>query len=246
MSSTTLATDPNSPNATNFLTTIARYGLAKLYKFKILDISPLPDGVKFPFNPGNYLNINALSIPSRRINTAAVSYKAFEYNIPTNVAYPENQSWSITVNTDSNQLVKKFFEDWSEAVYSLQSETGQFVDTKIQFAIYEDEPGANQASNTDGRRATFTQVNQRLTRIYTLHGAYPNLVGGMQYSYSDPGKSFASFNVTFSFQWFEAKEGSPALPASNNSSNSSTQATQTGSSSTGAAIGVGDGIEPQP
>jgi hypothetical protein len=220
----------NDPKFTNFLTTVARFGLSKPYKFKILDISPLPAGLNFPggFQSGALLLFTSLALPSRRINTTTVPYKAFEFLVPTNASFPENQNWPINVLQDENLLLRDFFEKWSEKMYDIQNNAQQFVNTNLEFAVYEDvsDPNANKTPGIgqpiQSNSATSSTV-QVIKRKYTLHGVYPVLIGGVQYSFTDSGSNFASFNVSFAYQYFTAEDpaiigtgsttpASPALP----------------------------------
>lgn len=205
-------TDPNSPSYANFLNTVTRFGLSKLYKFRISDIGPLPSDLSFPGGPnsGIILLISALSLPGRKINTTTVPYKAFEFNVPTNAAYPDNQSWSITVLQDKNLLIREFFEQWSEKVYDIQNNTQNFVNTNIHFDVYEEEVSKENRPWTfadDILKNNATKIRQYTLRKYTLHGAYPVMIGGIQYNFSDPGSTFASFNVTFAYQYFTSVKG---------------------------------------
>lgn len=231
-------TDPNSPSYANFLNTVTRFGLSKLYKFRISDIGPLPSDLSFPGGPnsGIILLISALSLPGRKINTTTVPYKAFEFNVPTNAAYPDNQSWSITVLQDKNLLIREFFERWSEKTYDIQNNTQNFVNTNIHFDVYEEQlaEGNKPFSYKDYvLRNNVAKIEQYTLRKYTLHGAYPVMIGGIQYNYSDPGTTFASFNVTFAYQYYTSIKGAePKLqpggnlapsPQSSTSSSSTTQ-----------------------
>jgi len=219
--------DPTVPSFTNFANTITRFGLSKPFKFKIDSIQPLPDNIKFPGGAGNgaELLITTLSIPSRRINTTQVPYKAFEFIVPTNATYPENQNWPITVLQDENLLFRNFFEAWSNTLYNIETNQQQFVNTAIQFSLYSELPADETAApRSDGKRNPIrnsTQDNDtkfKTLRKYTLHGAFPSLIGGIQYSFTDGGDKFASFNVTFSYQYFTVEEFTPAINITSNTS----------------------------
>lgn len=198
----------------NFINAALQYGLSKKFNFVVDGLDPLPDGVQFPGGAGSdtRLYINSLKVPSRRINTTTVPYKAFDFILPTNAAYPENQSWSITVMQDKQLLFREMFERWSQAIYSEQSQSQTFIpSTKMQFSLYEELPDSSTTdritasrANTD-RQATSSNLIKTTLRQYTLHGVFPVTVDGVQYNYSDGGTSFASFNVTLAYQYFTSK-----------------------------------------
>lgn len=194
----------------NFINAALQYGLSKKFNFVVDSLDPLPDGVQFPGGPGSdtRLYINSLKVPSRRINTTTVPYKAFDFILPTNAAYPENQSWSITVMQDKQLLFREMFERWSQAIYSEQSQSQSFVPSTImQFSLYEEYPNPNtnfqDKAGTD-RKANFSNMIKQSIRQYTLYGVFPVNVDGVQYNYSDGGNSFASFNVSLAYQYFTA------------------------------------------
>jgi hypothetical protein len=216
--------DPTVPSFTNFANTITKFGLSKPFKFKIDSIQPLPVNVKFPGGAGSgaELLITTISIPTRKINTTQVPYKAFEFVVPTNATYPENQSWSVTILQDENLLFRKFFEDWSNALYNIETNQQQFVNTAIQFSLYtelsinDQKPPSKTIGTPINTSSDNNNTQMKVLRKYTLHGAFPSLIGGIQYSFTDNGNNFASFNVTFSYQYFTVEELNVQVsPASN-------------------------------
>lgn len=209
--------DLNSPNYTNFLNTVNRFSLAKLYNFRIKEIVNPPMGLVLPGGSSSSITllIKALSLPSRKINTTMVPYRAFEFNIPTNAAFPENQSWQITVLSDKALLFRDYFEKWSEKIYNIDNNTQMFVNTQIQFALYAKvSKNSNSTNALQGATKSSADSEQNMDivdlRTYTLWGAYPILVGGIAYNYSDQGTEFASFNVSFGYQYFTTTSGSQA------------------------------------
>jgi len=205
--------DPTAPTFNNFLNTVNRLGLSKPISFKIdsIESPPRDENGNFLQLPGGdgsgaELLITGISLPTRKINSTLVPYKAFEFVVPTNAVYPENQNWSITVKQDSQLKIRDYFEKWSNIMYNINTGIKTFSNTNIQFSITNPRTSAEtpnrKISDPRGPNSAQNRTVFDVVRTYKLWGVFPSVIGGVQYSFEDPGTTFASFNVTFSYQYF--------------------------------------------
>ena len=208
------------PSSPGFLQAYSQLGFSKKFNFRIESIDPLPPGVVFPGtgDVSGFTYINSLSLPSRKINTTTVPYKGFDFVIPTTASYSDNTSWQITVMSDSKLLYRDFFEKWSRALYDekKQISNGQ-GNTAFTLALTEKGDISTAFSRPRGtvnfQALTEEQNNPyspyaQVVRKYTLHGIFPTMVGGITYDVTlgSTQANFASFNVTFAYQYFTTEK----------------------------------------
>lgn len=101
-------------------------GFAWTYRFKL-------EGLENVSQDLNLINLNkidpnvsvlATKIPSKKLNTTKVPFGAYEVNVPTNIVYPDNLSWSVTFLADNYGSLRNIFEEWQNDLYDFQTAEG--------------------------------------------------------------------------------------------------------------------------
>jgi hypothetical protein len=171
------------PNVEAFRRLVESNGFAKKYNFQVENIDGLPEEIP-DYDPYS-LYISSASIPSRKINTTRLPYKAFEFVVPTNAVYPDNQSWRIQFISDSEMTIRNLFETWTRVLYDELNNTGK--------------------SNFAGATLTLNLISDegKVTRKYKLYGVFPILMDSVEYNISDTGADAVKFNVTLAYQYFK-------------------------------------------
>jgi hypothetical protein len=187
----------------DFITTANNLGFGKKYNFQVTDITGAPSLVntfgyqlKKDSNTDYLLYIESLSLPSRKVNTATIPYKAFDFNVPTNVSFPESSRWGVTFFSDDNLLIRTLFENWSKLLYDP-------VTNSSSTEIY--------GTELDEEKSPFGSCNLSLVlkndrditkKKVTFYGVFPVLVESIEYNIGDNGESVAKLPVTLAFQYF--------------------------------------------
>ena len=171
------------PDISQFYKNVQNHGFSKNYNFFVESIEGLPTSPAWKqFN----LYVQATKVPSRRINTTKVPYKAFEFVVPTNASYPDNESWDITFYSDDTFLIRDIFESWSKSVYDNNTNSSSYID-KLSTSII---------------KLNLLDNHNNIVRVYTLHGVFPVLVNAMEFNASDNGTEVSKVRVTLAFQYF--------------------------------------------
>jgi len=177
------------PDIQTFFAQSRTFGFSKKYNFQISNITNAP----VPINAGVLLYAQSTSVPSRGINTTKVPYKAFDFVVPTNANFPDQNQWKITFFSDDKQYIRSLFEAWSNALY---------------------DPLTNQSTGTIANDAFngFTSCNldldllsenkAKVIRTYKLQGVFPTLIEGVEYDISDTGTNVVKLTVILAFQYF--------------------------------------------
>lgn len=179
------------PSIEKFFTKTQALGFGKKYNFQVESI----DGIPVNLNSDYFLYAQSLRLPTRRINTTNVPYKAFEFVVPTNASYTDNSNWSLTFFSDNQSLIRTVFEEWSKIIYNEQTQKTQNVDfasCKIVFNLLPDV-----VENTANDQINLKQ--------YTIEGAFPTLLDGIEYNITNTGTEVITFTVTFAYQYFTTK-----------------------------------------
>jgi hypothetical protein len=191
------------PNIQNFYDAVKAYGIGRKYNFVLEAIDGAPPDVDTLLKNSPYtLYAQSAKIPSRKITTAKVPYKAFEFNVPTTVSYPDNESWELTFISDNYLNIRNIFETWSRYLYN--NETNSMDPTAINFGKCNltfnllSEPIATNPAGTVPDPAG----NIYSPKSYTLYGVYPTVINGAQYDVSSSGQEVAKVTVTLAFQFF--------------------------------------------
>ena len=177
------------PDLQAFYKAVQTYGFNKAYNFQVEDIIGLP--VTNNISEDFKLFVQSATIPSLKTNTAVVPFRAFEFIVPTNVTYPENQNWSLEFYSDDALLIRSLFENWTEKIYNpltLSSDLNALNIANYKLLL-------NVLTETPDLDAT----------QYILHGIFPVQIGPLNYNISDNGAQVVKFRVTMAYQYFESK-----------------------------------------
>lgn len=182
----------SQPNIKQFYTAAAKLGFSKKYNFQVESIDGLPGTIQgLVNNLKEYtLYVQSAKAPSRKINTTKVPYKAFEFVVPTNASYPENESWDIEFVSDNDLLIRGLFEEWSKVIYDSQTNSTtdvNFGKCNLQLNLLTD---------------IYNTGSLEKARVYTLYGIFPTLLNAMEYNISDTGAEIMKFRVTMAYQYF--------------------------------------------
>jgi hypothetical protein len=169
---------------TDFYKAAQTLGFGKKYSFRVINWDNGPMG---SFNQDQLLYIESLSIPSRKTNTTTVPYKAFDFIVPTNASFPENNRWRVTFVSDNSLLIRSLFEQWSNKLYDpVTNEStlvaNNFAPCNLTIEVLDD---------TDS-----------VARKYKLYGVFPVLVETADYSISE-STAVSKLPVTLAFQYFD-------------------------------------------
>ena len=184
----------------DFIDTFSRYGIGKKYNFQVTDIINAPTknriGNALKEQVGGYnsrlLYVESFTLPSIKVNTATVPYKAFDLNVPTNVTFPDANRWRVTFFSDDSLLIRTLFENWSALIYDpATNHSDSSLYDKDKFGLCNLEIQIN--DDTD-----------KYVKKYTLYGVFPTLVEGIEYNVGDPGETAARLPVTLTFQYFSS------------------------------------------
>ena len=176
----------------DFYNTATQYGFARTNLFRINEIT---NNIYIPDDSQDlFLYMRTGIIPQRKISSQQVNFKAFTYNIPMKVEYPEsNGSWIVEFFCDSKYGLRDIFEKWSVGTYDEHSSTSQdalqWWNSDIQLSLL------NNSSNESTQLTELTPVKN-----YTLKGAFPANLGSMNYKTEDKGE-IASMQVSLGFQY---------------------------------------------
>ena len=178
----------------DFITAANTFGFGKKYNFQVEDIT---GGPAFITNNKDLsrvlLYIESLTLPSRKTNTTTVSYKAFDFNVPTNASFPESNRWRVTFLSDNRLLIRDIFQLWSDRLYSPAAEGGGYSSSEL----YNTAKFGNCNLHLRIKDDTDTNIKK-----IVLYGVFPTLVEGIEYNIGDNGDSVAKLPVTLSFQYF--------------------------------------------
>jgi hypothetical protein len=181
----------SQPNLDKFYTAAGKLGFSKKYNFQVESIDGLPVSIQgLVNNLKEYtLYVQSAKAPSRKINITKVPYKAFEFVVPTNASYPDNESWDIEFISDNDLLIRGLFEEWSKVMYDSQTNSTSDVNfgkCNLQLNL-------------------LTDIYDTLTlkaRVYTLYGIFPTLLNTMEYNITDTGAEVMKFRVTMAYQYY--------------------------------------------
>ena len=177
-----------------FISTFNRYGVGKKYNFQVTDITNDPAGI-FKDHSDLLLYVETLVLPSIKVHTTTVPYKAFDFTVPTNVSFPDSNRWKVTFYSDDNLIIRQLFENWSGFIYDFENN-------------YSNPKNYTKRTDTNknwGDSILKLQLNNdadQKIKTYSLYGVFPVLIENIEYSISDTGETVAKVPVTLAFQYF--------------------------------------------
>ena len=125
----------------------------------------------------------ATSIPAMTVANINVPFRGRSIKIAGDRTIAD---WSITVLNDTNFKLRNAFERWSNGINNMSDNEGLTNPVDYQVDAFVDHLDRN--GNT--------------IKSYTLRGAYPADISGIDLSYAE-ATEIESFTVTFSYQYFE-------------------------------------------
>ena len=126
----------------------------------------------------------ATSIPAMTIANINVPFRGRNIKIAGDRTFAD---WSITVINDTNFKLRNAFERWQNGINNMSDNEGLTNPVDYQVDAFVDHLDRN--GNT--------------TKSYTLRGLFPLEVGTIALDY-DQTDTIEQFDVTFSYQYFEA------------------------------------------
>jgi hypothetical protein len=191
----------------DFYKTATRYGFARDNLLRLEQITGIiKDSNKTPVaanvfpadekDKNFFVYMKSGVIPSRKVNAGRVSYKSFSFNVPMEAEYPENQGYAVEFYCDKYYIIRDILERWSNATFNEHQfiSSTNFGECNVSMALLD---------NSD---PTMQLENMRIIKRYTLHGAYPLLVGAVNYNTSSAG-AIVSLPVTLAFQYVTSESG---------------------------------------
>jgi hypothetical protein len=139
-----------------------------------------PNGVTSGLEEDGVYMVKSTSLPSSNFDDITASWQGFDFKTPGKRTY---DTWNVTFNVDVTANIRKAFLSW-------------------QKIILDPEKNVHSLPTTYMRDQTVTLLGIGLNDIlqYRLVGAYPSAVAEVSLDYSD--SNFASFDVTFTYQYF--------------------------------------------
>lgn len=185
----------------DFYKTATRYGFARDNLLRLNSITGVAGDGKNIF-PGNdndknfNIYLKTASLPNRRINTIAVNFLSFPFNVPAEADYPENNSFSVTFYCDKYYIIRDIFERWSDTIYNEHSiaSTTNFTNCNLELSLL------------DNSNANNTLENMQIVKKIKLFGCFPNNIGNIAYDTSGNG-NIVTVNATLTFQYMTSETG---------------------------------------
>ena len=174
----------------DFYQAATKYGLARNNAFRIKNISGNA-GNFFAGNMGDLLIFaKDGTIPSRIIKTGEVKYKSFNFVVPLEAQYPDNQSWKVTFYCDGGYILRQLLEKWSVGTYNEHSNNSTFdwTSCNIEIALVD-----------------YTKNSMVENRSYTLVGCFPTNIGSLSFDTTSTGAPL-TLDMTLAFQYIIAED----------------------------------------
>lgn len=128
--------------------------------------------------------VTTANLPARTVNNIAVPFMGLQFNVPGAASYPGSDAYNITFRSDSEQIVRRIFENWSRSTFDDASSTGTY-------RIY----------STSRIVLDLLDSSFNTTRQYVLHGCWPQNVGEMTFDTSNNGE-IVTFQATICYQFW--------------------------------------------
>lgn len=128
--------------------------------------------------------VTTATLPARTIANISVPYMGLTFNVPGAASYPGSDGYTITFRSDSEQVIRRVFENWSRITFDDLTSTGVyrlFATSRVVLDLLD------QGFNTQ--------------RQYVLHGVYPASVGEISYDTTGNG-DVLTFTATLAYQFW--------------------------------------------
>jgi len=175
---------------TNFYDRAIAVDFSRDINFKVVGIEP---GAQYSSLGTNFITNNELvyaktaKLPGRNITNVDARYMGLKFNIPGIVEYPDSENYSLEFYCDKNSQLRNKFEQWSRLLFNDGDSTGVY---------------------TVPQRTSYIQLAQldaalNVMQQYKLIGASIRSLGEMEYKMAEGDGAIMSFNVTFSYHYYE-------------------------------------------
>ena len=128
--------------------------------------------------------VTTANLPARTIANVPLPYMGLSFNIPGAAQYPGSEGYAITFRSDSEQIIRRVFENWSRSTFDDATSTGTyriFATSRITLDLLD------QGFNT--------------IRQYVLHGVWPQNVGEMTFDTTNTG-DVVTMQATVAYQFW--------------------------------------------
>lgn len=155
----------------------------------LFEITVFPVGANVPPLPGgdNGTNLSILTrsgqIPSSIVGSIEVPFRGLRYKVPGDRTF---EPWTMTVYNDPKMEFRGFFEQWSNEMKGLASNTGQLDPTTLYGAI------EIRQLNVNG---------DAIGQPWTLYSCWPSDISAIDLS-SDNENTVSDFTVTWQYQYW--------------------------------------------
>ena len=155
----------------------------------LFQVTIIPVGVNVPAVPGGDLGenlsilIRAGQIPASTVGSIEVPFRGLRYKVPGDRTF---DPWTMTVYNDPNMQFRGFFEQWSNNMKGLASNTGQLDPTTLYGAIE-----VRQLNNQ----------GEIIGQPWTLQSCWPSDVSAIDLS-ADNENTVSDFTVTWQYQYW--------------------------------------------
>ena len=183
-------------NINDFVSNISRHGLQQGHRYSVR-IYPSLNGSRIwtsCFRPdfSTYSDfyetldqrVTKVSIPEVNFSTNTNKSRGIDYETPYQRNY--NQNFTMSLLSDKNQKLKRFFERWMNAIHNPKLGRFEYADAyawKIQVDLL------NEVNDT-----------QKPNEVYEFVGAFPKSVSGFEFDGSQ-SNNLTTFDVTFSYYY---------------------------------------------
>lgn len=141
--------------------------------------------ITFPTIPKLELYALSTNIPTVQLAPIEVSYQDTRAKIPDNKYVWDDLTISFFL--DENLYVYEILKDWNSDVRTIPNWLDALKDINI----------------------IPLDSNKTIEYSFMAEGAWPNMIGGWQYTSTSSGSDFLTFDVTFSYQHFGIKRLKP-------------------------------------
>jgi hypothetical protein len=151
------------------------------FQFRVTEISDRGAAI---VTRDDLVYVTTANLPARSITNVAVPYMGLSFNVPGAANYPGSDAYAITFRSDSEQIVRRVFENWSRSTFDDATSTGtyrMFSTSRIVLDLLD------QGFNT--------------VRQYVLHGVWPVTVGEMTFDTTNTG-DIVTFQATVAYQFW--------------------------------------------
>ena len=136
------------------------------------------------FTPEDLVYAQTGILPAREVNNVTVAYMGMTFNVPGAASYPGSAGYAITFRSDSEQVIRRIWENWQRLTFDDQTSTGTY-----------------RIFGTSKLTMNLLNQNMDVMRQYVLHGVWPQAVGEISYDMAGTG-DVLTFQGTLAYQYW--------------------------------------------